>query len=108
MSRSPCVVTWLCVGNYAIHSYINAVLRKSFRHKNISTCLLIVPGKKKKKARFESSPLWIQESFVLEYGGPGRRGLRKCRLLLSTSRMPLAEAVNDTVFGFQEPRLEGN
>jgi len=52
--------------------------------------------------------LGIQESFVLEYGGLGRRGLRKCRLLLSTYRMLCTEDVNDTVFGFQEPRLEGN
>lgn len=41
------MVTWLCVGNYAIHSYINAVLRKSFRHKNISVPLVNCAGKKK-------------------------------------------------------------
>lgn len=48
MSQSPRMATWLCVGNYAIHSYINAVLRGSFRHKNISTRLVNCASGKKR------------------------------------------------------------
>lgn len=34
-----------------------------------------------------SSLLCIQESFVLEFGGPSGRGLRECRLSLSAYSM---------------------
>lgn len=95
------------LGNYAIHSYLNAVLRKSIRQKNIIIPLLIVLGGKKGVTQF--FPLVDPGKLCFGIWRPQKeRGKGDVGFYWSTSRMPLTGVVNGTVFGFQEPILQGN